>query len=225
MITSQDIQKIKKIAQSYFVEISGCHDWTHIERVLLAMRKINQIEKGDGSILEAAVYLHDIGRKEELKNEEEKTGKKIDHAIAGAKIAQKILADFNFTAEEKENIIHCIQTHRWRNKNIPQTLEAKILFDADKLDSLGAIGIARIFLFAGNVGSKCLYAGREKELAQTGIDYSFTCEDSAVLEYESKLKKIQNRMITKTGRKLAKERSKFMDDFFEQFQAEINGIK
>lgn len=102
--------------------------------------------------------------------------------------------------------------------------EAKVLFDADKLDSIGAVGIARDFLFAGNAGSKTLYTGNEKLLAQSGKNYSFTEEDSAFLEYEIKLKHIKNKLLTSTGKKIAEERHKFMEAYFKRFWEEVEGI-
>ncbi len=87
---------------------------------------------------------------------------KICHAEKGVSLAQDILEEYNIDKKDVENILHCIITHRFRNNHAPETIEAKILFDADKLDSIGAVGIARDFLFAGNSGSNCLYTGNEK---------------------------------------------------------------
>jgi len=100
-----------------------------------------------------------------------------------------------------------------------------VLYDADKIDSIGAVGIGRDFLFAGSAGSNTLYTGNEKRLAKSSKDHSYTKEDSAVLEYEIKLKHIKNRMLTKTGRRVAKERSKYMDGFFKRFWIEVEGKK
>ncbi|MCX6717058.1 MAG: hypothetical protein NTU76_00060 [Candidatus Taylorbacteria bacterium] len=106
---------------------------------------------------------------------------------------------------------------------MPKTIEAKILFDADKLDSIGAVGVARDFLFAGNAGSGNLYTGNEKRLAKSDKNYDFTKEDSAILEYEIKLKYVKDKVITSTGKKIAKERHEFMKAFFERFWLEVKG--
>ena len=120
---------------------------------------------------------------------------------------------------------HAIEAHRSRNLCHPQTIEAKVLQDADRLDAIGAIGIGRDFLFAGYAGSKNLYTGNEKKIVKSGKghDYTYTKEDSAVLEYEIKLKHIYKKMQTKTGKKIGKERSDYMHDFFKRFWLEMEG--
>jgi uncharacterized protein len=226
MITKKDIEKIEKIAREYFIGASGCHDWSHIERVRNLSLRIGKIEKADLKIVEVAVLLHDIGRKCEMENKGERAGEKICHAVESKNESKKILANFkNISLEEKENILHSIEAHRHRNTLKPETLEARVVFDADKLDSIGAVGIARDFLFAGGAGSNCLYTGNEKRLAKKGKDLSYTEEDSAILEYEVKLKHIKNKMLTKTGKLMAKERDKFMRDFFKTFWLEVAGKK
>jgi len=205
-------------AKKYFEGASGCHDWSHIERVRKLALHIGKNEKADLGILEIAVLLHDIGRKGEMK------AKGIFcHAEAGARTARKILKKYKFKEDQIEKITHCIEAHRYRNAHVPQTIEAKALYDSDKLDSIGAIGVARDFLFAGNAGSNCLYTGNEKKLAKSGKDYSYTKEDSAILEYEIKLKRIKDKILTKTGKQIAKERHKFMKQYFERFWKEVEG--
>jgi uncharacterized protein len=224
MITSDDILNIEKIAQRYFHQASGCHDWSHIERVRALALRIGKREKANLKIIELAILLHDIGRKFEMKNKGKKNGIKICHAQKSRRESQKILKDFkNITPEEKESILHCVEAHRNRNELTPNTSEAMVVFDADKLDSIGAVGIARDFLFAGGAGSNCLYTGNEKILAKTGQDYSYTKEDSAILEYEIKLKYIKNKMMTMTGRRIAKKRDEFMQEFFKIFWMEVEG--
>jgi uncharacterized protein len=218
MINNRIKKEIRNKAKTFFKDASGCHDWTHVERVERLALKIGKKEGADLDILEVAVLLHDIGRKEEMKSKGE-----FCHAEKGAEIAKKILEKYNFKKDDLENILHCIVSHRFRNSHKPETLEAKILYDADKLDSIGAVGIARDFLFAGNAGSGCLYTGNEKELAKKGRNYCFSKEDSAILEYEIKLKKIKDKIITKTGKKIAKERHLFMEEYFKRFWKEVRG--
>ncbi|MDK2949019.1 MAG: uncharacterized protein PWQ56_184, partial [Patescibacteria group bacterium] len=122
-----------------------------------------------------------------------------------------------------ENIIHCILSHRNRNNYKPKTIEAKIIFDADKLDSIGAVGIARDFLFAG-IYNAPLYTGREKEILKNADNYAYTRDDTALLEYYYKLSKIKDKIITKTAKKIAQDRHNYMKEFFERFNKEIKGI-
>ncbi len=216
MISKKIIRQIKEDAKRYFVGASGCHDWTHIERVRNLALSIGKKEKAQKDILEVAVYLHDIGRKKEM-NEKGL----FCHAEHGADEAKKILEKYGLSKDVIDNITHCIRSHRYRNRNIPQTIEAKVLYDSDKLDSIGAVGIARAFLFAGMAGSKTLYTGNEKKLARRKKDYSYTKEDSTFLEYEIKLKYIKDKMLTKSGKKMAIERHKYMKEYFERFEREI----
>jgi len=219
-ITKELIKKIEQEARKYFKGASGCHDWSHVERVRATALRIARTEKVDIAIVEISVLLHDIGRKEEMESQGA-----ICHAEKGAALSREILTSFGFDAETIEAVAHCVLTHRYRNQRVPQTIEAKVLFDADKMDSIGAIGVARDFLFAGNAGSNNLYTGNEKHLAKTGKDYSYTKEDSAILEYEVKLKYVKDKMMTKTGNLFARERHLFMKQFFERFWQEIKGKK
>lgn len=213
------IKRIEAEAKKYFVGASGCHDWTHVERVRALAMRIGKKEKADLFVVEAAALLHDIGRKAEMKSKGD-----FCHAVYGGEVARKILPKYALSKNEIEDIIHSIQAHRYRNEHVPNTIEAKVLFDADKLDSIGAVGVARDFLFAGNAGSNNLYTGNEKKLASGKKDFSYTKEDSALLEYYIKLRFIYKKMITKEGKRIAKGRQNFMNDFFARFDKEIKGI-
>lgn len=217
-INKKVIAEIRSKAQEFFVGASGCHDWSHVERVYNLAVKIAASEKADVEVVKIAAYLHDIGRREEIKSKG-----KLEHAEEGVKLAREILKRYNIGEEAKENILHCILTHRFRNEHRPQTIEAKVLFDADKLDSIGAVGVARDFLFAGNAGSRCLYTGNEKKLAKDARNYSYTEEDSALLEYYYKLRKVKSKILTRTGKEIARERHDFMVEFFKRFEKEIKG--
>jgi uncharacterized protein len=216
----QLIEAIAAEARKFFVEASGCHDWSHVERVRALARRIGREEKADLFVLEAAVLLHDIAKVEEMKA---KGG--FCHAEEGAKRAIPLLEKEGVDAETISRITHCIASHRNRSegKSVPESLEAKILFDADKIDSLGAIGVARDFLFAGMIGVTKLYAENEAEHAKNPKKYEYTEDDTAILEYETHLKGIKDRMLTKAGRAIAKERSDFMKYFFTQFWKEVKG--
>ena len=218
MISKNIKEKIKKEAIEFFKGSSGCHDWTHVERVTVLALKIGKKEKADLDVLEVAALLHDIGRREEMKRKGA-----FCHAEKGAEMARPILKKYKVSDTDIENIVHCIITHRHRNNHKPETIEAKVLFDADKLDSLGAVGVARDFLFAGYVGSDRLYTGNEKKLVKQDKDFAYTNEDSALLEYEIKLKKLKNQMLTKTGKEIAKERDDFMKLYFKRFWKEVKG--
>ena len=220
-----DIQKIETIAKKYFEGASVCHDWSHVERVRSLANFIGAKEGADLEIIEIAALLHDIGRKKEFTCKGVRSdGKRFCHALEGAKEAKRILVNFDIKKEQLENIIHCIYAHRFRNEQIPETLEAKVLFDADKLDSIGAVGVARDFVFVGHFKT-VMYTGHEAEHIKSGKNYDYAKEDSAVLEYEKKLKHIKEKMLTKTGREISQERHNFMVKFFNRFWEEVEGEK
>ncbi|MCK9445415.1 HD domain-containing protein [bacterium] len=216
-VDNKIIEEIEKIAKSYFVGASSCHDWTHIERVYNLAVRIAKKEGANSDIVKIAAYLHDIGRKEEMESKGS-----FCHAKRGSELAGEILSKYNLDKAVVENIKHCILAHRSSDEYKPQTIEAKVLFDADKLDSIGAVGTARDFLFAGFLGS-CLYTGNEKETMKNPKKYSYTKEDTAVLEYYYKLSKVKSEIITKTGKEIAKERHEYMADFFKRFELEVKG--
>jgi len=134
-------KKIKREAREYFKGAKGSHDWSHVERVYKLSLKIGKKEMANLKILKLAAILHDIGRKyqDEAKGE-------INHAEKGADLAKEILQKHGFEKEMIEKITHCIETNRFRGNKKPKSKEAKILFDADKLDAIGATGIGRAFL-------------------------------------------------------------------------------
>ncbi len=224
-ITKNLIRKIEGEAKKYFANASGCHDWTHVERVRALALRIGKKEKADLGILELAALLHDIHKPEEMRSKG-----KICHAEKGAETAKRILKQHGVGGETANSVADCIIAHRNKNNYQPWTLEAKVLYDADKLDGIGAIGVARDFQFAGYIAAqltepKLLYTGREKDLVKSGRKYDYTSDDSAILEYEKVLKHIKSKLLTKEGKRIGKERHKFMEKFFKRFWAEVKAKK
>jgi len=215
-ITQKVIKTIENEAKKFFVNLHGCHDWSHVERVRKLALKIGRIEGADLRVVEIAVLLHDIGRREE-----DASKGLICHAEKSAEKSRKLLAKYKLAKQAQENILQAILSHRFRKNHEPQTIEAKILFDADKLDSIGAIGIGRDFQFAGEVGARLYNLDREN--AHKTKAYSE--EDTAWREYVVKLSKIKDRMLTKAGKRLAADRHQFMINFFKQFWREVDGLK
>jgi uncharacterized protein len=116
-------------------------------------------------------------------------------------------------------VCHCIESHRFRGKVAPASLEAKVLFDADKLDSVGAVGIGRAFLFAGEVGARL--HNDDLDLAGTS---PYSREDTAYREFRLKLAKVKGRLLTAEGRRLAAGRHRFMTGFFKRLNREVRGL-
>jgi uncharacterized protein len=164
-------------------------------------------------VLKPAAYLHDIGRKFQ-----DAAKGAICHAEKGAQMAKPLIEALPLSHDQKRNIIHCIRSHRFRNDHKPATIEAKVLFDADKLDAIGAVGVARAFLFAGEVGARLHNPELDAEKTRP-----YSVDDTGYREFKVKLCKIKDRMLTLEGRKWARERHAFMHDFFNRFLAEHEG--
>ena len=206
---------IKKEAQFFFLTARGSHDWEHTERVYNLCMHIGKKENADLEILKLAAILHDIRREYQ-----DKSNGKICHGEKGADLAREILKKYNLDNEKIDKIVGCIECHRFRGNKIPQSKEAKVLFDADKLDSIGATGIGRAFLFAGEVGAKL--HSKDVDIEKTE---PYTKEDTAYREFMVKLRKVKDRMLTQEGKRIAEERHKFMVDFFNRLNDEIDGLK
>ena len=186
-----------------------------MERVCALALKIGEQERADTTVLALAALLHDIGR-----SEEQAAKGKVCHAQIGAEKAERLLAPHPIPEPVRKAVLDCIRSHRFRGNRPPGSLEAKVLFDADKLDSIGAVGIGRAFLFAGEVGAKL--HNSQKDLSTTA---SYSREDTAFREFRLKLVKVRDRMLTKTGKRLARSRHTFMVHFFEELEAEVQGLK
>lgn len=216
-------ERLLPIVQKYLKD--SAHDYAHTLRVYKNCQTIaGDYASVNMELLNAASLLHDIAK---VKEDEDSTGS-TDHAILGAQIAKEILLGMQFDSTFAQNVADIISTHRYRANNPPASLEAQILFDADKLDVLGAIGIARSFAIAGRY-NQALYSeisindyiknnlvggtanGRIKDISQ----------HTPKIEFELKLTHIPDRMFTDKGKELAKERLSYMTDFFQRLDSEV----
>lgn len=194
----------------------ACHDWDHTLRVLRNARHLAAVEGADADITACAAILHDIGRPAELADEG-----RTCHAAHGAVLATDLLHDVGITdATFIARVAAAVRTHRYRRRadDRPATIEAQVVFDADKLDCIGSVGIGRAFHFAGRIGAR-LHNRREEAL---GAD-SYSREDTAYREYLVKLRKVHETMLTAEGRRMAGERHRFMVAFFERLCLEVEG--
>ncbi len=207
------LNEIQKIAKGLFTNARGSHDWEHTLRVCRLCDRIGKAEGVDMDVLLIAACLHDIGRA----SQDDSNGE-VCHAQKGAQMAKPIVDKLPFSENQKQNIIHCIRSHRFRGNHRPKTKEAKVLFDADKLDAIGAVGVARAFLFAGEVGA--MLHNPKMNIENTS---SYSIDDTGYREYKVKLCKIRDRILTKEGRKMADERHAFMEEFFNRFLKEHGG--
>lgn len=192
----------------------SAHDRSHIDRVLYIALDIARCEKNaDRDILIAACLLHDIARPLQAKDE------RVCHARAGAQMAYAFLLQNGWREDRAAHVRDCIRTHRFRIDDTPATIEAKILYDADKLDVTGALGVARTLQYGGSM-QEPLYVLDENGgilLEGGGADVS-----SFFQEYHFKLKKLYGRFYTERAATLACEREKAMTDFCNSLHREIS---
>lgn len=190
----------------------SAHDKEHIYRVLYHALEIAKSEPCvDYDILICACLLHDIGRNEQY------VDPSVCHAAIGGDKAYCFLVENGFPVEFAEQVRHCIQTHRYRKNNKPQTIEAKILFDADKLDVSGAMGIARTLLYQGKV-SEPLYSILPDRSVSDGTDDDVP---SFFREYKFKLEKIYGQFYTQRAAEIASERQSAAMAFYHNLLHEV----
>ncbi len=198
----------------------SAHDKEHIYRVLYNALEIAKTEtEVDYDILIVACLLHDIGRKEQFDNPD------LCHAIVGAIKSYQFLIEKGFDTTFANRVKECIKTHRYRKNSLPETIEAKILFDADKLDVSGAIGIARTLVYKGKV-SEPLYSLLSNGKVSNGENDN---TPSFFQEYNYKLRNLYSQFFTLKGTELSKQRQQNAVTFYNSIYQEVissyeNGI-
>jgi uncharacterized protein len=205
-------------ARKFYPPSDGVHGFDHVERVYHLAEMIGRAEAADLEILRVAALLHDVEGSTPGKKE------RVNHHEQSADFAAKVLRREGWPAERIASVQHCIRAHRYRNQGeAPASLEAKCLFDADKLDVLGAIGVARTIAYAVQAGTP-FYAQPSQQFMATGKEIPGELH-SAYHEHIFKLIKIKDRLYTKTARKFAAQRHKFLVQYFEQLRSEMRGEK
>jgi uncharacterized protein len=204
-------------ARAWYDETDPVHGFDHVLRVLKIAEQIGSPLEADLDILRAAVLLHDA-----TSAHPSDPGGREEHEQRSARFARKVLEAEGWEQERIAAVLHCIRAHRFRGSEQPQSLEARILFDADKLDVLGAFGIARTIGYAIQAGQPVYAAPSEKFLA-TG-EKEHTEPHSAYHEYLFKLRNIRDRLHTDLAHAIADKRIKLMDKFFEALADEDAGL-
>ena len=190
----------------------SAHDKDHVYRVLYAALDIAEYEFGvDYDVLVTACLLHDIGRQEQFECPEK------CHAAVGAEKAVCFLLAHGFDRMFAERVQACIKSHRFRSDAPPESIEAKILFDADKIDVTGTIGIARTIFYQGQV-SEPLYTLLPDGQVSDGTDDT---EPSFFREYKYKLEGLYSKFYTKHGAKMAANRQASAAAFYRSMVEEV----
>jgi uncharacterized protein len=199
---------LKRLAIEFIQKQSYAgHDQTHTIRVHKLSRIIGRKEKADLLVLEAAALLHDLARGYDH----------TDHAEKSAEIAENLLRQCQFPEDKIPQVLYAIRTHRFSKGVIPETLEAKILQDADRIDIGGATGIAMTFAYGGSKNME-LYNDADPLARNRKLD-----DNKYILDhFQTKLLKLPETIHTTTGRNLMQKRSKHMKSFMDQFVREIN---
>lgn len=205
-------------AQKFYPPSDGVHGFDHVLRVYHMAEKIGRAEDADIEILHAAALLHDA------QGSHPAGGGRANHHEQSAEFAAEVLHKEGWSAEKIMQVQECIRGHRFRNTGKPpESLEARVLFDADKLEVLGAIGVARTIAYAMQAGQPH-YAPVSDQFMKTGEKLPGE-PHSAYHEYIFKLRNVKDRMFTATGKKIAEQRHQFLVVFFEQLKAEMEGEK
>ncbi|WP_192561997.1 HD domain-containing protein [Pseudomonas gozinkensis] len=191
----------------------GAHDLSHLQRVWHNARTLQAEEGGDLEVLLAAVLLHDcvaVEKNSPLRSQASRLA---------AEKASKVLANLNWPEAKIVTVIHAIEAHSFSANITPLTLEAQLMQDADRLDSLGMLGVARTFYTAGRMGS-ALYDPHDPEARERDYDDKRFCLD----HFQTKLLHLADGFQTVAGQRLAQIRHQRLKGFMEQFKEEIGVV-
>ena len=206
-----NISKCEELVITIYNNMDASHDYQHIERVYKNAETILQSEpQADVQIVRLAVLLHDVSDAKYTQTKEAE---------------ERILQKLDLTEEQRQHIRDIIASVSFNGGNELQakTIEAKIVRDADRLDAIGAVGIARTFAYGGAKGRK-LYDDAEEARANMSVEQYRTKSTASVTHFYEKLLLLKDLMVTEKGKQMAEERHAFMVSFLEQLQKERDGI-
>lgn len=198
----------QKVTQS---KADVAHDWLHYHRVSTTAKKIAQTEGANLAVVVPAAWLHD------LVFIEKSDPRRSQASRISADAAIEYLKQAQYPTQDWQNIHHAIAAHSFSADITPTTIEAKVVQDADRLDSLGAIGVARLFATSGRM-DRSFYHPEDfwGQSGRTLNDYEF-----AVDHFFVKLFKLAESFQTQAGKKLAQSRVQFMQEYLKQLQSEL----
>ncbi len=208
---SEEFKKIERYMLDCMKD--SAHDCLHVYRVLYLALDISKEERNiDEDVLIVACLLHDIGRNEQLANP------LVCHAEAGAQRAYEILIEYGWPPTKAMHVRNCILTHRFSSCSLPQSIEAKILFDADKLEAAGAIGVARCLVYEGLI-SEPLYS---VDAVGYVLGERESLEPSFIREYNRKLKTVYENFYTQKAKDIAVQRQEAAINFYNSLLQEAS---
>lgn len=203
-------------AEHWYQSSDGVHDFDHVRRVYHMATRLAKAENADIQIVQAAALLHDV------MDSEAGTAARENHHITSARYAEEVLLQEGWGDQRIKAVQHCIRAHRFRSKGErPETNEAQVLFDADKLDVLGAVGVARTIAYSVQAGQP-IYVEPSQKFIHTGVKEPGE-PHSAYHEHLFKLVKIKDLLFTKTAKEIAVDRHAYLDSYFTRLIAETRG--
>lgn len=200
-------------AKQWYPEQDPVHGFEHILRVYRLSEDLARREGARWEIVRAAVLLHDA---------HVEGGERGNHHLSSAQFAEDILEKEDWPEDDIRAVLHCIRSHRFRDRAVqPETIEARVLFDADKLDAIGAVGVMRAVAYAVQHGQH-LYHMPSQHFLETGEKEPGE-PHTPYHEFHFKLRHLADEMYTESGRRLANQRHQVMTRFFRQLAAELEG--
>ena len=216
MTNSELIKKTIAFVKNELSSAEGGHDWFHIERVYKNALLISKTETVDESIVSLASLLHDIADSKFHNGDES----------IGPKKASEFLSKLNVDEGIIQQVVEIISQMSFKNsiggKTQERSIEFQVVQDADRLDAIGAIGIARCFNYGGFKNRKLYDPDIAPNLNMTKEEYKKS-DAPTINHFYEKLLLLKDKMNTKTGKQIAEERHAFMESFLKQFYAEWNG--
>ncbi|MBU0926363.1 MAG: HD domain-containing protein [Spirochaetes bacterium] len=215
--TAAILRATREFSMARHADTAPCHDFSHVERVLATAERLALEEGADPFVVSLAALLHDIGR-----GLEPRLGPLPDrHEELSVEIAGPFLEARGLPRSVIDAVLDAILNHRHRRGRTPSSIEAKCLYDADKLDSLGAVGVARAYLWLGEHGRSVHYTAE----SWAGVDpaNNATENDSIQREWQIKLSGLKDALYTESGRALAAGRHERMRLFLADMELEVRG--
>lgn len=214
-LNNQIINNIVNIVKQTFATEASGHDWWHIYRVWQTSLKMAEQEKADLFVVQAAALLHDIADWKFYNGNQD----------IGPQKAEEILKSLNVNYDIIEHVKHIIKDLSFKGAGVKHkkmaTLEGMIVQDADRLDALGAIGVARTFAYSG-YKNRLIYDPNIKPILHEDENLYVKNTSPAINHFYEKLLLLKDLMNTQTGKKLAQERHEFMQNYLDQFYKEWN---
>ena len=207
------ITKVTAEIKAQFEGEGTGHDWWHIVRVVNIAKQIAKEEGANSFIVELSALLHDVG--------DHKFHKEKD---AAEKLISEMLDNAGVSEELKNQVLEIVSNVSYKGANVetrPTSLEGKVVQDADRLDAIGAIGIARAFAYGGNK-ERLLYHPEQPPVTHNDFEAYKIDKGHTINHFYEKLLLLKDRMQTKSGKEMAEERHQYMEGYLKQFYKEWN---